>query len=110
MGRFVNPDNEAFRRTLNSEIYVDKSALLEYTNKVINTEQAFICNSRPRRFGKSITANMLTAYYSKGCDSRELFEKYNISEYASFENYLNKYDVIHFDVLYVIGMAVIMIR
>ena len=98
MGRFVNPDNEAFRRTLNSEIYVDKSALLEYTNKVINTEQAFICNSRPRRFGKSITANMLTAYYSKGCDSRELFEKYNISEYASFENYLNKYDVIHFDV------------
>ena len=98
MGRFVNPDNEAFRRTLNSEIYVDKSALLEYTNKVINTEQAFICNSRPRRFGKSITANMLTAYYSKGCDSRELFEKYAISEYASFENYLNKYDVIHFDV------------
>ena len=98
MGRFVNPDNEAFRRTLNSEIYVDKSALLEYTNKVINTEQAFICNSRPRRFGKSITANMLTAYYSKGCDSRELFEKYAISEYASFENHLNKYDVIHFDV------------
>ena len=63
MGRFVNPGNEAFRVVLNSEIYIDKTGLIEYTNKVMNTTQAFICNSRPRRFGKSITADMLTAYY-----------------------------------------------
>ncbi len=61
MGRFVNPDNSAFQVALNSEICVDKTGLLEHTNKVLDTTQGYICNSRPRRFGKSITANMLTA-------------------------------------------------
>ena len=56
MGMFVNPDNSAFQVALNSEIYVDKTGMLEYTNKVINTLQGYICNSRPRRFGKSVTA------------------------------------------------------
>ncbi|MFR2951460.1 MAG: AAA family ATPase [Dialister invisus] len=56
MGRFVNPDNRAFRAALNSKIYVDKTGLLEYTNSVLNSTNAYICNSRPRRFGKSITA------------------------------------------------------
>ena len=73
MGRFVNPDNSAFQVTLNSKIYVDKTRLLEYTNSVLDTMDAYICNSRPRRFGKSVTANMLTAYYSKGCDSENMF-------------------------------------
>lgn len=68
MGRFLNPDNSAFQIALNSEIYIDKTELLDLTNRSINTNSAFICNSRPRRFGKSITANMLAAYYSKGCD------------------------------------------
>ena len=56
MGRFVNPDNRAFQAALNSKIYVDKTGLLEYTNSVLNSTNAYICNSRPRRFGKSITA------------------------------------------------------
>lgn len=73
MGRFVNPENRAFKAAIKSEIYVDKSMLLDYTNKVLGTTQAFICNSRPRRFGKSITADMLTAYYSIGCNSSEIF-------------------------------------
>ena len=98
MGRFVNPGNEAFRVALNSEIYIDKTGLIEYTNKVMNTTQAFICNSRPRRFGKSITADMLTAYYSCSCDSEELFEGLEISRKSDFKKYLNKYDVIHLDV------------
>ena len=76
MGRFLNPDNSAFQVALNSEIYVDKTGLLEYTNRVMGTKQGYICNSRPRRFGKSITADMLTAYYSRGCSSREMFEKF----------------------------------
>ena len=98
MGRFVNPGNEAFRVALNSEIYIDKTGLIEYTNKVMNTTQAFICNSRPRRFGKSITADMLTAYYSCSCDSEELFEGLEISRKSDFKKHLNKYDVIHLDV------------
>lgn len=98
MGRFVNTDNSAFQMSLNSEIYVDKSGLIEYTNRVLNTNQAFICNSRPRRFGKSVTADMLVAYYSKGCNSEELFDRLEISKSSSYKDNLNKYDVIHFDV------------
>ena len=98
MGRFVNPDNSAFQVALNSEIYVDKTGLLNYTNKVLNTKQAFICNSRPRRFGKSITADMLTAYYSRGCDSEQMFTDLAISKEDDFKKHLNQYDVIHFDI------------
>lgn len=98
MGRFVNPDNSAFQVALNSEIYVDKTGLLEYTNKVLGTTDAYICNSRPRRFGKSYAANMLTAYYSKGCKSEEIFSGLAISKNPNFEKHLNKYDVIHIDI------------
>ena len=66
--------------------------------KVMNTLQGYICNSRPRRFGKSITANMLTAYYSKGCDSQDLFAGLKISEASDFKKHLNQYDVIHLDI------------
>ncbi len=84
MGLFVNPDNSAFQMILNSPIYVDKTKLIEYTNSVLNTDNAFICSSRPRRFGKSITANMLTAYYSKGCQSEDMFLPLEISKSVNF--------------------------
>lgn len=98
MGKFLNPDNSAFRSAVDSSIYVDKTRLLEYTNSVLGTEQRYICNSRPRRFGKSVTANMLAAYYSRGCDSGQLFAGTLIAENEKFEKHLNRYDVIHFDV------------
>ena len=98
MGSYLNPGNEAFAVALNSEIYVDKTGLLTYTNKVMNTLQGYICNSRPRRFGKSFAANMLAAYYSKGCDSRKMFSGLAISQTADFEKHLNQYDVIHLDI------------
>lgn len=97
MGRFVNPDNRSFEDAINSEIYIDKTALLEYTNRVMNTTSKFVCNSRPRRFGKSMTVDMMTAYYSKGCESKRLFDNLKISSAKSYEKCLNKYDVIHFD-------------
>ena len=98
MGRFVNPDNSAFQVALNSKIYVDKTGLLEYTNSVLGTTDAYICNSRPRRFGKSYAANMLAAYYSKGCDSKDMLSGLSISSKEDFTTHLNKYDVIHIDV------------
>lgn len=98
MGRFVNPDNSAFQVALDSEIYVDKSGLIEYTNKVLGTKQAMICNSRPRRFGKSTAAEMLTAYYSKGSASEAMFADLAISKSVDFHKHLNKYDVITIDV------------
>ena len=61
MGIFLNPGNEGFQSALNSQIYIDKTQMLEYTNSVLDSEQRYICVSRPRRFGKSITAEMLDA-------------------------------------------------
>lgn len=98
MGIYLNPSNEDFSQALNSKIYVDKSNLIAYTNNVLCTEQKFICVSRPRRFGKSMAANMLTAYYSRGCESREMFLGLNIARDASFDKHLNKYNVIHLDI------------
>ena len=98
MGRFVNPDSSAFQVALNSRIYVDKTGLIEYTNSVLDTTNAYICNSRPRRFGKSYAANMLAAYYSKGTDSEQMFSGLRISKDADFKKHLNKYDVIHIDI------------
>ena len=84
MGRYLNPGMESFEKSVNSEIYVDKTGLIGYTNRVMNTLQGYVCVSRPRRFGKSMAANMLTAYYSRGCDSREIFSKFEISESPDF--------------------------
>lgn len=69
MGIYVNPGNTAFREAVNSMVYVDKSKLISYTDLVLNTKQKNICVSRPRRFGKSMAADMLSAYYSRGGDS-----------------------------------------
>lgn len=94
MGIYLNPSNEMFAESLRSEIYVDKSGLIEYMNNAVGTRQKFICISRPGRFGKSMAAEMLAAYYTHGEDSKDLFENLEISKSPSFEKHLNKYDVI----------------
>ena len=65
MGSYLNPGSKGFRESLNSEIYVDKTGLLEKTNAVLDTRQKFLCVSRPRRFGKSMAADMLTTFATK---------------------------------------------
>ncbi len=97
MGKFVNPGNEAFQRVVRTGKYVDKSGMIEFTNNIIHDFRPLICFSRPRRFGKSIAAHMLTAYYSKGCDSREIFSALKIAELLTFEDELNKNTVIYLD-------------
>lgn len=94
MGIYLNPGNESFRESIRSEIYVDKTGMIADTNKYINTMQKYICVSRPRRFGKSMALNMLAAYYSRGCDSGELFRGFQIEGEAGFREHLNRYDVI----------------
>ena len=99
MGIYLNPGNDLFYSTVTySEIYVDKTMLISFTNKCLFGENKEICVSRPRRFGKSMAENMLTAYYSKGCDSRELFSKFQIAQTPDFEKHLNQYNVIHIDI------------
>lgn len=114
MGIYVNPGNRLFREAVNSPIYVDKSELIDYTNSVMDTQRKNICVSRPRRFGKSMVADMLAAYYSKGCDSGELFAELNVSKehkavsageqereikrINAYKANLNRHNVIRFDV------------
>jgi hypothetical protein len=98
MGIYVNRGTTSFEMAVNSKIYVDKTGLLDYTNSVIGTEQCCICNSRPRRFGKSIAAGMLTAYYDRTCDASPIFDKFSISKTEDYKKYLNKYDVINLDI------------
>lgn len=88
MGIYLNPNNIGFKEAVASEIYVDKTGLIEYTNKVFGTQQKYLCVSRPRRFGKTMAASMLTAYYSCGCDSRELFRGLQIERAESFKEHL----------------------
>jgi hypothetical protein len=97
MGTFLNRGNAEFERAINSQIYVDKTEMITFFNQVINTEQAYICVSRPRRFGKTITANMIAAYFEKGCDSRSLFENRKLGQTPDWDRNLNKYDVIRID-------------
>lgn len=103
MGLYVNPGNEEFDRATKSKIYVDKTGMISFINQNLNTEHQNICVSRPRRFGKSIAANMLVAYYSRGCNSKELFEKLKIAGDAGFEEHLNKYNVIHLNMQQFLG-------
>ena len=97
MGIYLNPGNRSFQMSLNSKIYVDKSNLIAYTNSVINTEQRFVCVSRPRRFGKSVTATMLSAYYGQSADST-LFEHLAVATNDSYKEHLNQYNVIFLNI------------
>ena len=94
MGSYLNPGSTAFQGSLRSQIYIDKSGLIEKTNTVLGTEQKYVCVSRPRRFGKSMAANMLSAYYDRDCDTREFFDKLKISQSEGYLEHLNQYDVL----------------
>lgn len=98
MGIYVNPGNTVFRKALNSKIYVDKTKLIAAVNDRLGTADCYLCVSRPRRFGKSMAADMLAAYYSRGCDSGELFSGREIAGEASFEAHLNRHNVIRLDI------------
>ncbi len=97
MSLYLNRGNQAFTEYSNAKIYVDKSMLIKETNELIRTPDKFMCVTRPRRFGKSMVLSMLNAYYSKGCDSRELFKGLKIYDDPSFEEHLNKHNVIWID-------------
>ena len=96
MGRYINTGNAGFQSSRNGE-YVDKSGLISIVNGTLFTERRFSCVTRCRRFGKSMAAKMLNAYYDQSCDSRSLFADLQIAQDASFEQHLNKYPVIYLD-------------
>ena len=97
MGTYINKGNSEFRDIVNSE-YVDKTSLIPLINATLNSERRYSCVTRCRRFGKSMAAKMLCAYYDKSCDSRELFVGLKAEQDKTFETYLNKYSVLYLDV------------
>ncbi len=105
MGSYLNPGNFSFRGSLRSQIYVDKSKLIAKTNEALCTEQKYICVSRPRRFGKSMAANMLAAYYDRGEGTEELFRNLAISQDKSYKENLNQYDVIKINMQEFLSMS-----
>lgn len=98
MGVYFNPDNESFKSDVISQIYIDKTMMLEYTNKILGTNNRCFAVSHARRFGKSQAAAMLAAYYSCGCNSGELFAPFKISKNPEFAKHLNMYNVLHMDI------------
>lgn len=105
MGIYLNPRNEQFAASVNSELYVDKTELIKYTNSRIGKDRPLICSSRPRRFGKTMAVTMLAAYYSKGCNSEKLFADFKISQNEHFKEHLNQYNVIFLDIQWMYGNA-----
>ena len=97
MGTYVNPGTRNMEIDIDYDFYVDKSMLIKVLNGKLNKIDRFICVSRPRRFGKTMAANMIAAYYSKGCDSHGIFSSLKISKDPSFEENINKYTVIQLD-------------
>ena len=98
MGIYVNPGNKEFRLSVNDDIYIDKTDLIRHTNARLGKASRYLCVSRPRRFGKSMAADMLCAYYSRGCESSGLFAGRKIEEDPSYREHLNCHNVIRFDV------------
>lgn len=98
MGFYLNPGNKGFWESIRSKIYVDKTNLIACINSLVNTKEKCICVSRPRRFGKSMTLEMLAAYYSRGCDSADLFRGFQIENNNTFREHLNRYDVLFLNI------------
>ena len=96
MGLYINIGNDGFRAARNGE-YIDKSDLIEIVNSSLNSERQFMCVSRARRFGKSMAAKMLNAYYDHSCQSDALFQDLKIANSPTYQQYLNKYPVLYVD-------------
>ena len=99
MGIFLNPGNIGFEQIVSEDTYVDKTGIIGYLNQWLNKSTRYVCVSRARRFGKTVAAKTIQAYYDNSCDSRELFAPYEIARVPSFEAHINKYDVIGLDLL-----------
>ena len=94
MGIYLNPGSDKFRMSRSAQIYVDKSNLISKLNPLVETEDRYVCVSRPRRFGKTMAANMLSAYYTCAEDTGHLFDNLKIASDGSYRDHLNKHMVL----------------
>jgi len=97
VGRFLNKGNQKFAEFSRTKYFIDKTELLNVLLEK-DADEKFICCSRPRRFGKSVTADMMTAYFSRGVASRSLFEPLKCTKNEPFLENMNRYDTIFMDI------------
>ena len=105
MGNILNPTKEnSFEILVNfkdKDIFVDKTHFIEKMSTKMNTDKRFIAVTRPRRFGKTVTAHMLLAYYSKEYEGHKIFDELEIANISNYTEHLNKYDVIYIDMNFI---------
>ena len=105
MGNILNPTKEnSFEILVNfkdKDIFVDKTHFIEKMSTKMNTDKRFIAVTRPRRFGKTVTAHMLLAYYSKEYEGHKIFDELEIANISTYTEHLNKYDVIYIDMNFI---------
>ncbi|SFC60764.1 AAA family ATPase [Butyrivibrio sp. YAB3001] len=100
MGQYLNPGKDSYVEAVNSQIYIDKSVMITFLNSLVKTKQKYVSVSRPRRFGKTMAADMICAYYDREADSKELFETLKLaraeatSDNLPWDMYLGRFDVI----------------
>lgn len=95
MGTYLNPGGTLFKMARQSQIYVDKSGIIGHLNRWVETENRYICVSRPRRFGKSMAANMIAAYYDRTVDFEDMFRGLKLASSEQFTRFGARYDVLH---------------
>lgn len=106
MGVYLNPGNQAMAIDRRARIYVDKSGLITHLNdRVFAGGDRYVCVSRPRRFGKTMAASMLCAYYQRGIDSHGLFDDLAVAQGLTYAAHLNAYDVVYLDMRQFLGEA-----
>ena len=99
MGRYLNSSTPygLYQGEANQPYFVDKSLLLTELFPVLDAGNQHVCITRPRRFGKTVMANMVSAFFSRGVDSTEIFSKLKIAESTDYKKHLNTHDVIRID-------------
>ena len=93
MGYYLNPSSPRYEKLKKSKVFVDKTDIFEILNENLGKEKSFFCLSRPRCFGKSVTAQMICSYYARCQDSSSLFDNLKIASFDDYKKHLNQQDV-----------------
>ena len=93
MGYYLNPSSPKYEKLKKSKVFVDKTDIFEILNENLGKEKSFFCLSRPRCFGKSVTAQMICSYYARCQDSSSLFDNLKIASFDDYKKHLNQHDV-----------------
>ena len=93
MGYYLNPSSPRYEKLKKSKVFVDKTDIFEILNENLGKEKSFFCLSRPRCFGKSVTAQMICSYYARCKDSSSLFDNLKIASFDDYKKHLNQHDV-----------------